>query len=110
LAPPPEDPPRDVTEIGGRNPFSGATVANMSPALAEELGLDRFGAGVTVLDIRAGSAAARLRLQAGDVIVSVNGEEPGIVDELDAALARPAERWRIAIERDGRVRRLVVEL
>ena len=110
LAPPPEDPPRDVTEIGGRNPFSGATLANMSPALAEELGRDRFEAGVTVLGVRAGSTAARLRLQPGDVVVSVNGEEPGTVDELDAVLARPAERWRIAIEREGRVRRLVVEL
>ena len=110
LAPPPEDPPRDVTEIGGRNPFSGATVANMSPALADEMGLDRFKAGATVLGVRAGSAAARLGLQPGDVVVSVNDEDPRSVDGLEAVLARTAERWRIAIERDGRVHRLVVEL
>ena len=35
---PPEDPPRDITQLGGRQPLAGATVANLSPALAEEIG------------------------------------------------------------------------
>src|SRR5205085_10121691 len=34
------DTPRQEIEIKGRSPFKGATVANLSPALADELRLD----------------------------------------------------------------------
>src|SRR3546814_3105858 len=39
LVAPPEDPPRDETTIKGRNPLAGAPVVNLSPAVAEELGV-----------------------------------------------------------------------
>ncbi|MBS0332887.1 MAG: trypsin-like peptidase domain-containing protein, partial [Proteobacteria bacterium] len=41
--PPPATPARDEKLIAGRNPFQGATVVNLSPAVAEEVGLDPFG-------------------------------------------------------------------
>ena len=40
LAIAPEVPPRNVTDLAGNQPLAGARVANLSPALAEELGLD----------------------------------------------------------------------
>jgi hypothetical protein len=40
LAAPPEDPPREKSPLDGRHPLSGATVVNLSPAVAEEMGLD----------------------------------------------------------------------
>ena len=58
LEAPPETPPADRTTIKGRNPFAGATVANLSPAVADELGLDSMsGKGVRV---RASSTDAQL--------------------------------------------------
>ena len=40
LAAPPENPPRDKAQLDGRQPLSGATVVNMSPAVAGQLGTD----------------------------------------------------------------------
>ena len=54
LLPPPDQPPRDTSEIKGRNPFSGAVVANMNPALADELGLESADAGVTIIRLARG--------------------------------------------------------
>ena len=45
LAAPPEDPPRDPAVLEGRQPLSGAGVANLSPAVADELGLVEWRAG-----------------------------------------------------------------
>src|SRR4051812_15456506 len=39
LAAPPEEPPRERSQLDGRQPLSGATVVNMSPAVADEMGL-----------------------------------------------------------------------
>ena len=48
LMAPPEDPPRDRSLLDGRQPLSGATVVNMSPAVADELGLIEWKDGVAV--------------------------------------------------------------
>ena len=40
----PATPARDEQTIGGQSPFTGATVVNLSPATADELGLDPFAA------------------------------------------------------------------
>src|SRR5215813_13613848 len=42
--------PRDELVIRGRSPFTGARVANLSPALAEELRLDAGAQGIVVVD------------------------------------------------------------
>src|SRR5262249_31767541 len=48
LIAPPENPPREQTKIHGQNPLSGATIANLSPAVGEELGLHGTESGVVV--------------------------------------------------------------
>src|SRR5215212_1430347 len=48
LAAPPETPPRDRSLLEGRQPLSGAGVVNMSPAVADELGLVEYRPGVIV--------------------------------------------------------------
>ena len=108
LVPAPEEPPRNVTVIGGRNPFAGAEVANLSPALAEELSLESGRAGVIVLGVADGSAANRVGFERGDIVVGVNGRRIGRVRDLGRVLERRAGQWRIEIERGGR--RLSVEL
>ena len=105
----PEDPPRTETLLRNRHPLTGAFVANLSPALAEEI--DRPGAweGVIVMKIRRGSPAHRLRFRKGDIIVAVNREEVKLVRDLEAALNRQTDRWEITIERKGRVRTVEFE-
>ncbi len=81
LAAPPEDPPRDKSLLEGRQPLSGATVVNMSPAVAEEMGLSEWRAGVTVQQVQPGSYAARF-LRPGDMVLAINGENVKSVADL----------------------------
>ena len=99
LIAPPEDPPRQMTTLSGRHPLSGAVVANMSPALAEELGERRFEPGVTVLGVAGSGTAVRFGLRRGDRILSVNGSRVDEVRDLQGLLAKRASSWRIGIRR-----------
>ncbi len=108
LESPIEDPPRELTPLAGQNPFAGAVVANMSPALADELGNERLAPGVYILQIRGGTPAARVGFRPGDAVREVNGRRIGAVRELVAALVPAAERWVIALERGGQKLSLTV--
>jgi len=97
----PATPARDERVIAGRNPFSGATVVNISPAVAEEVGLDPFGKnGVLVLKTSNG-AAQQLGVQPGDIIRAVNGRSIRSVTDLTSAVVSPAPVWQFTIERNG---------
>ncbi len=109
LVPPTEEPPRNVTEIGGRTPLAGSVVANLNPALAEELGIAATRPGVIVLRVRRGGLAQRLNIRPGDRVLEVNGHRIGRVRDLQAALDRPPrDGWRIKLEREGEVVTLVI--
>jgi Do/DeqQ family serine protease len=103
LAKPPEDPPRAIQGLNGKHPLSGATVANLSPAFAEELGFDGWLKGVIVLDVAAGTAASRIRIRPGDIVMAVNGKNIATVEALKAALAAPVESWQLTIRRGTQV-------
>ncbi len=96
---PPEVPARETTQLRGNHPMAGATVANLSPALADELGLPVTARGVIVTDVPRGSNAARLRLQPGDIVVDINRQEIDSVRGLRTALEAGGQRWRISIRR-----------
>ena len=103
LAALPETPPRSVTTFTGRHPTAGATVANLSPALADELGLDTLARGVILLKVAGGSPAAQVGLKAGDIVLSVNGRTVGRVAALETALAAADRAWKLRVRRGGRV-------
>ena len=103
LGPPPEQPPRDVSDIEGRNPFTGTTLANMNPALAEEMGFDRVEAGVIIIRLKRGSIANRLGFQPGDVILKINEQPIPSVAEFKKVIAKFNGNGVIAIKRDGQV-------
>ena len=105
----PEDPPSEVTELSGAHPFSGATVANMSPALSGELGMHEFEVGVIILQMRRGSTGDRLRFMVGDMVTAVNGTEIESVRHLKAVMEKPAKRWRITIRRQGKTLSRIIE-
>ncbi len=98
VAAPPANPPRDEQVLTGQEPFQGATVVNLSPAVALDLGGDPFAKGVLITAIKGGVAAQYF--QPGDIIRQVNGRQIHAVSELKAALA-DMHRWSVVIERQG---------
>lgn len=106
LIPPPEDPPRNETVLRGRSPFDGLIVANLSPAVAEELGLaSTVSRGVVVLGVRQGFAAQVGLFRKGDIIVELNGARIATVRDLKKQLARANGFWQGVVNRRGRLRR-----
>jgi Do/DeqQ family serine protease len=93
--------PRDEAVIRARSPLLGATVANLSPALAEELRLDSTAEGVAVIDVANGSVAQSLGFQKGDVVVAVNNEQIATTADLQRVVAKPSRLWRVTINRGG---------
>src|SRR5262249_42262410 len=94
--------PRDEVVIRARSPFSGVKVANLSPALADEMGLDSAAEGVVILDVAEGSPAQSFGFQRGDRVVSVNNDQIGRTRDLERAANQQSRLWRITIERGGK--------
>jgi serine protease Do len=103
LTPPPENPARDRSQLNGRNPLAGVTVMNMSPAVADELGVDAWTQGVVVADIAPGAPIARV-VQRGDYIVSINGQPIDSVATLRSALGGERPGWSVTVRRKGEER------
>jgi Do/DeqQ family serine protease len=103
LTAPPGTSKADFVQIGGRNPFTGAQVAELSPAMAEELGLDpfKFESGVLIASAPPRSIASGVGLRSLDIVREVNGVSVKTPKDLEKAVAG-ATQWRIAIERDGK--------
>jgi Do/DeqQ family serine protease len=101
LAAAPESTPRDEKLIGGHNPFAGATVANLSPRVADEMHLPTDTTGVVVESLKSDSPAEQLGFEPKDIIVSVNGTEINSTQTLETAVKDEPGIWRVEIERDG---------
>ena len=100
---PPEKPAADKTLIKGRNPFEGATVANLSPAIADEMGLDTMGGeGVVITAITDGSTADRIQFQTGDIIEAIGDTKITSVSQFKGEVAAPRSQWDFAIKRGDR--------
>ena len=108
LQAPPEDPPRNLTQLRGRHPLSGAHVVNLSPAVAAEVGLDDTAEGVLVVNVARGSWASRIGLRKGDILLTVNDSEIRLVKELRRATSRELDKWRLEIRRGNRTLRVEV--
>ena len=93
--------PRDELVIKARSPFMGVRVANISPALADELRLDASAEGVIVLEVADGSLAQNLGFRPGDIIAAVNNEKIERTRDLERAAKEQARRWTITIVRGG---------
>jgi Do/DeqQ family serine protease len=98
---PAPDVPRDELVIRARSPFLGAKVANLSPALAEELRIDSKAEGVAVVDVPDGSVAARYGFRRGDVIVTVNEQPIAKTRDLEKAAGESSRTWSVTILRGG---------
>ncbi len=102
LVAPPEDPPRNLTLLRGRHPLSGARIANLSPALAEELGLASDRRGVIIIEVVPGSSAQRVGFRRGDVILSIEGRAMKRVRDVKRLVAQPYRGWHMKLRRGNR--------
>jgi S1-C subfamily serine protease len=96
-----------VRNLAGQHPLDGARVANLSPPLADELGLEDTN-GVVVMEVRSGSLAERLGFRSGDILVSVGGAQVETVEELVPMLKDRRRLWQMSVKRGGRLLQLQV--
>jgi S1-C subfamily serine protease len=93
--------PREEIVIRARSPFMGAKVANISPAQAEELGIEASAGGVVVVDVANGSPAINYGFRPGDLILSVNNEDIARTRDLERVTRAGGRVWRVTILRGG---------
>jgi serine protease Do len=99
---PPDEPPRNETWMPNLSPLRGAKLASLSPAFAEEIGVDSGISGAVVLDVPIGSAAYRLGLRERDIVRAVDDRPVLAVEDLIAFHAPPFKSHRIVLDRAGR--------
>lgn len=105
---PPENPPRETTAIKGRSPLTGATVENLSPAIADEFDFDSNAKGVVVVSAASGTPADGYGFQHGDIVVEMNGARINRVGDLTRALEAAQGGWSMVVNRGGRQMQLSV--
>jgi S1-C subfamily serine protease len=91
--------PRNEVEIQSQSPFRGATVANLSPALADELRLDPQTEGVVITAVADGSTAQSIGFQPGDIVISVNNQKIARSSDLERITKDGGRQWRVTIKR-----------
>ncbi|WJR81136.1 DegQ family serine endoprotease [Bradyrhizobium sp. NP1] len=92
---------RNEIVLTSRSPFQGAKIANISPAVADELHLDADTEGVVVTELADDSTAANVGFQKGDIILAVNNQKIGKTTDLEKATRESARLWRIVLVRGG---------
>jgi len=103
LQPAPETVPRDQTLADPNTVLGGATIANLSPAVSQEIGSLQNRTGVVVLDVMPRSRAAANGILKGDIIRAINGIEMNDVSDVLGTIAKQSRRgWQVVLERKGR--------
>ncbi len=103
---PPDEPPRNETKLDGRHPLQGATIANVNPAVAFELGIAAE-EGVVVTNVEGRSPAARL-VRPGDLLVQINNVDLSSVRQTVDALGRSGYSIDLVFNRGGQLRRVML--
>jgi len=97
-----------IVEISGDTRFAGSSVETLSPSVADEMGLPFNAKGVVVKAVTDGSPANRMGLQAGDIIMSINGQDMTDAKAFKTLVSKRTDGWQIVIQRDGRAFRSFV--
>jgi len=105
-----ESPKRDMRMMRGRNPLTGATIMNLSPAVADQLGLplDDIQVAVVISDITDGTPARRVGFQKKDIITSINGTDVVSTKQLTDLLTAESASYKITLKRGTRVINIIL--
>ncbi len=89
----------------------GIVIQNLDEGLAQSFGYDSTD-GVLVGDVRKDGPADKAGLKPGDIIVRYNGKDVKSTDKLRSMVAetRPGTRVPVEVFRDGRTKKLTVEI
>jgi S1-C subfamily serine protease len=79
----------------------GATIVNLSPAVADELGMDGAAQGVVITAVAQRSLAQQAGFQKNDRIITLNGTPVKTTAELERLHGASSGFWRITMERNG---------
>jgi Do/DeqQ family serine protease len=102
-APPPD--PNDIRQLSGAHPFDGASVSNIVPTAADELGIE-VQQGIVLIEVRQNSTAARLGFRTGDIVVQVGQTRIVNVGQLEMLLRERQRTWQVLLRRGPQVLRL----
>ena len=102
LAPAPETVPRNQIDLPAASALGGATVANLSPAVAQEIGVDPHKQGVVVIRVIRGSPAAQNGLRPRDIVRGINGQAITSTPQLGEAAEQMGRRFEMVVERQNR--------
>lgn len=102
MTPPAENIPRQLTRLTGSNPLAGVEVGNLSPALADEVGVAAF-KGVVITDIYERSPARAFGLKKGDIIININDTHIQSVNHLIDMLSESSIGWNIQVKRGSQM-------
>lgn len=88
----------DVRSLSGQHPLDGTRVANLVPAITDELGINEQ-EGVVILEMERTAVAARLGFRPGDVVQQVGRTRIDNVTTLETALRERPRVWQIVLKR-----------
>lgn len=97
----PEAPSGPALVMNVRSPFRGATLVDVSPAIARQFGIDPGAAGAVVASCRTDGFAMCGNFRRGDVIVEVDGTPVRNIQDLSKVANKVSPRWAITFIRGG---------
>lgn len=95
----PDDPPRAEIRIRARSILNGLSVANVNPAVIQDLRLPLEAQGVAVTDVD--DISIRTRLRRGDLIRRINGQIVASTADVERAARARVAGYEIEFERGG---------
>jgi Do/DeqQ family serine protease len=98
----PEEPARETMLLEDRSPFSGLQVMNLSPRVAQEVGLPTDKRGVVITKVENNTAAARFGFRPKDILREVRDVKIEKTGDLAAITRLGGRAWTYTMERDGR--------
>jgi Do/DeqQ family serine protease len=104
---PPDEPPAEPVSFTDRGVFDGATVANINPAIAVELGLSDSVQGVVVKEVSRGSSAARFLVR-GDILLEINGVKIARSTDVSGALKAGRGQFSLVKNHGGNVQKVMI--
>ena len=96
----PETPPRGMTRAPDKL-LNGILLGDLSPALADALGLHPMDQGVVVLELQGLGTSGRPRLEIGDVLLKINDVVISAVRQVADSVVEVRRDWKVTIRRGG---------
>jgi Do/DeqQ family serine protease len=94
--------------IQGPNPLHGSSISTLSPALALDMGFNPMKTGVVVTKVLKAGVAAKVGVQSGDIIESINKKSIKTKEEAAHLLKKDASFWILVLHRGDQVLTLEV--